>query len=253
MAWTYPADTTLVGDIGATLDRVLELATGASAPSADTVAARVAAVGRAREEHGWFDVEASYAEDLPMLPERFGKVLNTALPDDAIVSCDAGENRLFMMHLFQTRSANSYLQSSGVGGMGYAIPAALAAKLVDPARPAVAVCGDGGFGMSINGLMTALEEHIPIIVVIMNNNVLGWVYNGMGERRVNATLGEYDYAAISAAMGCGARRVSTADEFTDAIKAAREHAGPFVIDVVTALDEKHSYLNATSRLAGGRS
>jgi acetolactate synthase I/II/III large subunit len=250
-AWTYPADKTLVGDLAPTLSRMLELADGPNAPDPNVVAARQIHLAHARLQHGWFDVDASFSDDVPMLPERIVKLLNDALPSNAMVTCDAGENRLFMMHLFQTKSAGNYLQASGIGGMGYAIPAALAAKLVDPSRPVVAVCGDGGFGMSMNGLMTALEQDIPIIVVIMNNNVLGWVYNGQGDRKITAELGEYDYAAIAAAMGCGSKRVATPAEFVKAMNDALSADRPYVIDVVTALDEKHTYLEVTSTLAGG--
>jgi acetolactate synthase-1/2/3 large subunit len=248
-AWTFPADTALVGDLAATLSRLLALADEAGGPAPAVLDSRRAAVAQARAEHGWFDVDASFADDVPMLPERVVKLLNQTIPPGAMVTCDAGENRLFMMHLFQTKTAGSYLQSAGVGGMGYAIPAALAAKLVDPARPVIAVCGDGGFGMSMNGLMTALEQDIPIIVVIMNNSVLGWVHNGQGSRKITSELGNYDYAAIAAAIGCGARRANTPGEFVSALQEALASDRPYVIDVVTAVDEKHSFLQVTSPLA----
>jgi acetolactate synthase-1/2/3 large subunit len=251
-AWTYPVDHALVGDLAPTLSRLLELATESAQPTTEQLSARRAALQAAHDEHGWFDVEASTTDSSPLLPERVVKLLNQAMPENAVVACDAGENRLFMMHLFQTKSAGSYLQSSGIGGMGYAIPAAMAAKLVDPSRPAVAVCGDGGFGMSMNGLMTALEQNIPIVVVIMNNNVLGWVYNGQGARKITAELGHYDYAAIAEAMGCKARRVTTPEAFTEALTEAFAANHPYVIDVATALDEKHTYLQTTSPLSTQR-
>jgi acetolactate synthase I/II/III large subunit len=246
-SWTYPVDEALIGDLAPTLDRLLELTEDAAADDA-VLGARRQVVLDARTEHGWFDVDASLSDAVPLLPERIVKLLSDGLPENAIVACDAGENRLFMMHLFQTKRANSYLQSSGVGGMGYAIPAALAAKLVDPSRPAVAVCGDGGFGMSMNGLMTALEQEIPIIVVVMNNNVLGWVYNGLGKRRIAAELGEYDFAAVARAMGCGGARVNTPGELSAAIAEALAANRPYVIDVATALDEKHTFATTVSPL-----
>ncbi|MET7400374.1 thiamine pyrophosphate-binding protein [Dactylosporangium sp. NPDC005572] len=247
-SWTFPADQTLIGDVRATLDRLLALDIDAPNPTALEPRHRV--LHEARAMHGWFDVDASYSDDVPLLPERIVKLLNTTLPDDAMVTCDAGENRLFMMHLFQTKRAGNYLQSAGIGGMGYAIPAALAAKLVDRSRPVVAVCGDGGFGMSMNGLLTALEQDIPIVVVVLNNAALGWVYNGLGKRQITAELGHYDYAAISRAMGCGGTRVETSEQLTAALEEAlADHGRPWVIDVVTALDEKHSFLQVTSPLA----
>src|SRR5260370_20652330 len=104
-----------------------------------------------------------------MLRERAIKELQRTVPNDAMVCCDAGENRIFMSHYFQTKAPDTYLQPAGVGGMGYAIPAALAAKLAYPRRPAVAVCGDGGFAIGINGLMTSIEEDLPNTVVVVQN------------------------------------------------------------------------------------
>ncbi|MFC5745297.1 thiamine pyrophosphate-binding protein [Actinomadura rugatobispora] len=249
-AWTYPVDQSLVGDLAATLDRLAELDVD-TRPSAEVVAERVAAVESARREFGWFDDESSTDDREPMLPERVVKVLNEALPDDAMITCDAGENRLFMMRYFQCAGRGDYLQSAGVGGMGYAIPAALAAKLVDPSRPAVAVCGDGGFGMSLNGIMTALEQDIPIIVVVMNNNVLGWVYNGLGKRHITAELGEYDFGAVARAMGAEGARVSNSEQFAKAMEEALASNKPYVIDVEVALDKEHTYLKTVSPLMSG--
>ena len=128
------------------------------------------------------------------------------LPDDAIVTCDAGENRIMMTHFYQTKQAGGFLQAAGSGPMGFAIPAALAAKLVHPDRPVVAVCGDGGFAMTMNGLMTGIEQDIPIINVVFNNQALGWVLHGGGP--FAAEFADFDHAAIARAMGCNGVRVT---------------------------------------------
>ena len=115
----------------------------------------------AREQHGYFNAPAYFADDTPILPQRVIGELMRNLPDDAIVTCDAGENRILMTHFYQTKQAGGFLQAAGSGPMGFAIPAALAAKLVHPDRPVVAVCGDGGFAMTMNGLMTAHRAGHP--------------------------------------------------------------------------------------------
>src|ERR671917_2773081 len=102
-----------------------------------------------------------------------------------------------MLHHFQTSGSMEYLQPAAVGGMGYAIPAALAAKLVYPQRAAVAVCGDGGFGIAMNGLLTAVEEQIPIVTVVLNNSALGWVLHGQGERPIASEFAPFDHAAVA--------------------------------------------------------
>ena len=95
--------------------------------------------------------------------------------------------------------------------------AALAAKLVYPNRPAVAVCGDGGFGIALNGMMTARDENIPIVVVVFNNSMLGWVLHGQGARPIASKFADYDHAAIGRAMGCDGIRVERATDLPDAI------------------------------------
>jgi acetolactate synthase-1/2/3 large subunit len=209
--------------------------------------AGVKRVAEAHRTYASFDLAESTADESPVLPQRLIKELHRALPDDSIVTCDAGENRLFMMHHFQTKGAMEYLQPSAVGGMGYAIPAALAAKLVHPDRPAVAVCGDGGFGIAMNGLMTAFEERIPIVAVVFNNSALGWVRHGQGERPIASEFARYDHAAIARAIGCEGIHVERPDELPEALAFALAANSPAVVDVVTST--RPTFRDVTSPLA----
>src|SRR5690606_19922727 len=127
------------------------------------------------------------------------------------------------------------LQPAAGGGMGYAVPAAMGAKLARPGQTTVAVCGDGGFAMSIHALMTALQEALPVAVVVFNNGALGWVLHGMGDRAVAANFAEFDHAAIARSIGCEGVRVTGVDDLRDALKRAAEATVPFVIDVPTSL------------------
>jgi acetolactate synthase-1/2/3 large subunit len=152
-----------------------------------------------------------------------------------------------MQHYFRTRPGMEYLQPAAVGGMGYAIPAALAAKLVHPDRAVVAVCGDGGFGIAMNGMMTALEERIPIVTVVFNNSALGWVLHGQGERPIASQFAPFDHAAIARAMGCEGVRVERPADLQPALTSALAGGRPTVIDVVTSL--KETFRKVTSPLA----
>jgi len=162
-----------------------------------------------------------------------------------MITCDAGENRLFMVHYFQTKAAGTMLMP-GIGAMGYAVPAALAASLVFPDRQVIAVTGDGGFSMAINGLMTARDENIPIVVVILNNSALGWVKHGQGNRPIASSFAEMNFAEIAMAMGCNGIRVEKPDELADALKQALASDKPTVVDVVTSF--KQSFRDVTSPL-----
>src|SRR5690606_2142240 len=111
------------------------------------------------------------------------------------------------MQWFRTGQHGDYLQPAAGGGMGYAVPAALAAKLAHPNRVVVAVCGDGGFGMSLHGLMTAVQENLAIAVVVLNNRALGWVAHGLGRRAIASHFSDFDHAAIARAIGCDGVRI----------------------------------------------
>jgi acetolactate synthase-1/2/3 large subunit len=210
---------------------------------------RALAVQSARAEHGYFDEPEYAATQTPLRPERIVAEIMKAAAPTAMVTCDAGENRLFMTRFFQTRSAGSFLSPASTGGMGYAIPAAMACKLLHPDRPAIAVCGDGGFGMSMNGLLTAREEGIPIVVVVMNNNALGWVKHFQQGREIASEFPAMNCAPIAQAMGCAGFRAQTAAELSSALKEGLAAGRPAVVDVAAALDV--SYRDILSPLAAG--
>jgi acetolactate synthase-1/2/3 large subunit len=126
----------------------------------------------------------------------------------------------------------------------------MGAKLASPGRPVLAVCGDGGFAMSIHALMTAVQARIPITVVVFNNNALGWVLHGMGERAVAAGFDEFDHAAIARSVGCDGVRVTSTDDLRDALSSVADRTIPFVIDVPTSL--KTSFKDIVQSLAGDR-
>ncbi|MEN9807516.1 MAG: hypothetical protein RL756_2036 [Pseudomonadota bacterium] len=245
-AWTFPAEHVLIGDAGQALAQLRE---AVAAEGSVAVAGRLergsARVRALRTEHGYFDAPAYLADDVPILPQRVIGALRRVLPDDAIVTCDAGENRILMTHFYQNRSANGFLQAAGAGPMGFGIPAALAAKLVHPDRVVVAICGDGGFAMTMNGLMTAVEQNIPIINVVFNNSALGWVFHGGGP--FAAEFNDFDHAAIARSLQCHGIRVTEPDQLEDAIREAIACGRPTVIDVVTSLEV--SYRDVTSPLA----
>jgi len=240
-SWTFPAEHVLIGDAGATLDALRD-ALGADDARAKAGAARVAEV---RKTNGYFDTPAYVSDSAPIMPQRVIGELRKHLPDDAIVTCDAGENRILMTHFYQTRQAGGFLQAAGAGPMGFAIPAALGAKLVHPDRAVVAVCGDGGFAMTMNGLMSALEHKIPIVVVVFNNHALGWVLHGGGP--FAAEFNDFDHAAIARSMGCNGVRVTDPADLAGAIQNAVKSDLPTVIDVVTSLEV--SFRDVTSPLA----
>ncbi len=249
-SWTYPVDHALVGEAGYVsahlADAVVQARSGLP-PDASAAAERVS---EAEEAYGDFDSDDRFSDEMPMAPRRIIELLQVAVPEDGIVTCDAGENRLFMMHWYRAKAANSYLQPAAGGGMGYAVPAAMGARLAFPDRPVVAVCGDGGFAMSIHALMTAVQHGIGIVVVVLNNQALGWVLHGMGDRAVAAGFDDFDHAAVARAISCDGIRVDSPAALRAALELQTRRDVPLVIDVPTSL--KTSFKDIVQPISGGR-
>lgn len=108
-------------------------------------------------------------------PEIFIKRLSRAMKDDAIYVADVGQNQLWSCANCVIKENGRFLTSGGMGTMGYSVPAALGAKLGAPDRQVVAVCGDGGFQMTMMELATMKQYKVPVKIVVLRNNVLGLV------------------------------------------------------------------------------
>lgn len=173
---------------------------------------------------------------IDLLPPAIIATMQDCLPAETIYTCDAGENRIFMLHYLLNRAAGRFSQPAGAGPMGYAVPSALAQSLLNPGRPVVAFCGDGGFSMTMNGLLTAVEEQLPILCVVMNNSALGWSQHSRGPFATQ--FARIDYAAIARGMGCAgfsARTQHELGEAFDAALAALGHGQPAVVNVETSM------------------
>jgi len=200
---------------------------------------RAAHLAELKTLHRFFAEPEQRLEDVPLRPERVITELGRRLGERALVTMDAGANRLYMTHYFQSRGPGIVYQPSSIGGMGYALPAAMAAKLASPERDCVAVCGDGGFAMTMNALFTAAQYRIPVVTVILNNSVLGWVKDGQrrrGNRFIASELGRNDYARIAQAMGCVGIRVESVKDLVGELGRVNGAKEPVVLDVVTTED-----------------
>jgi len=108
-------------------------------------------------------------------PEIFIKRLSRAMRDDMVYVADVGQNQLWSCANCVIKENGRFLTSGGMGTMGYSVPAALGAKLAAPDRQVVAVCGDGGFQMTMMELATMKQYKVPVKIVVLRNNVLGLV------------------------------------------------------------------------------
>jgi acetolactate synthase-1/2/3 large subunit len=231
--WTFPVEVGLVGDAKAVLAQMVETARELEVgrPGAGTTLAAHKA------ELGFFEHPSIHSDKTPVFPQRLVKVLEEGLDPSAIITLDAGNNRIWMAHHFQSRYPGTIFSPGGIAGMGWAAPAALAAKLVHPERQCICVTGDGGFMMSLHVLSTAVQYDLPVVFVVQNNSQLGMVRHHQKTRNIASEFIETDYAKIAEAFGCRGIRVETPQDLPAALDAALNSRLPTVLDVVIDREE----------------
>jgi acetolactate synthase I/II/III large subunit len=156
-------------------------------------------------------------------------------PRDTVVAVDAGAHMLAVMPLWEVDEPRRLLISSGLATMGFALPAAIAAALCDPERLVVAFTGDGGLGMTLAEIETAVRLRLRIAVVVFNDGMLSLIkikQRPVGHGGPDAVdFGPVSYARAAEAMGAAAATAGTEAELAAALKAASGRDGPTVIDV----------------------
>ena len=163
--------------------------------------------------------------------------LREALPDDAIITTDAGNFAGWAARYFRFRKPGTFIGPTS-GAMGYAVPAAIAAALLHRDRPVVALAGDGGFAMTMAELETAVRARAKIIVLVFDNERYGAIRMHQERREdrepVGTDLGPVDFVLVAQGLGAQGAHVSTDGEFRPALADALAAEGPFVIQL--ALD-----------------
>ena len=214
--------------------------------------ARQARLAPARQE--WFSQLAAWQRshplsyhqdpDGPVKAQYFIERLHTITGGDAIITAGVGQHQMWASQFWGFERPGTWINSGGLGTMGFAIPAAVGAKAGQPGQLVYALDGDGCFQMTAQELITATTESIPIKVAVFNNGGYGMVkqwqtlfYRG----RISASdLGTQvpDYPRLAEAMGCVGLRVTHPDEVDIAIeKSLAIEDRPVVVEVVCDPDE----------------
>jgi acetolactate synthase-1/2/3 large subunit len=233
VGWTFPVTIGVTSDARLGLRAVIESIK--QKPTMIDVEERTGALGKLKEENDFFSSSHLLSDESPIAPERIVNELNAALGPEDLLVLDGGNNRMWCAKLFRSKKAGQVIAPGGAAGVGWGVPAALAAQLVLPHKRVVCVCGDGGMMMMLYSLEMARQYGLRLTYVVMNNACLGNVMDFQApDRRIATEYPEADFAAIGRAMGCHGVKVKRAKQLRPALEAAMESEGPTVIDIVTS-------------------
>jgi len=175
-------------------------------------------------------------------PKALLQELRKLLPEKAIVTTEVGQNQMWAALYFNALKPRTFISSGGLGTMGFGFPASIGAKVACPDRPVVDIAGDGSFRMTEQELGTSVTEDIPVIVIVLNNSVLGmvaqWQRMFFKGRYSAVKLGSVpDFVKLAEAYGAQGLRARSIPEFTKAVKTALKSDVTTVIDVPISMEE----------------
>ena len=236
------AEVPIVGDakrvIQALLDRLIAVRSGAEAPARD---AWLDQLGVWKESK---PLRYDQSEEGPIKTQHFIERLHAMTGGDAIVAAGVGQHQMWASQFWGFSRPGTWINSGGLGTMGFAVPAAIGAKTAKPDEMVFALDGDGCFQMTFQELITAATEDIPVKVVVFNNGGYGMVkqwQNLFYQGRISASdLGTSvpDYPKLAEAMGCVGLQVDQPAEIDAAIdKMLAVDDRPVVLEVVSDPDE----------------
>ena len=160
---------------------------------------------------------------------------------DAIVATDVGQHQMWEAQYFHHETPRSLVTSGGLGTMGFALPAAIGAKMACPDKEVWVIAGDGGFQMTAAELSTIVQEKIKINIAIINNGYLGMVRQWQEffyESNYESTpLVSPDFVKLADAHGIAGRAVTTRAEVADAVNEARSANGPFLLNFLVEKED----------------
>jgi acetolactate synthase-1/2/3 large subunit len=167
-------------------------------------------------------------------PLRVIETLRSVFPRDGIVACDVGSHKLVMGQFWRSYEPGTFFMSNGLSGMGFGLPAAVAAQLARPDKPVLAVVGDGGMLMMVHDLALIRKLGLPIVMVVLTDGSLSLI-RVSEERRGIAPYGvdfhPPDFASIAQAFGIASKRVADVADLKSCVEHALESRAPFLVDV----------------------
>ncbi len=194
-----------------------------------------------RTEEKEIDKQAKQASTVRLSPREVLEIVNEDKPSGTVIATDVGQHQMWTAQYVNFDRARRFVSSGGLGTMGFGLGAAIGAR-VATGDTTVLITGDGSFGMNLNELATAVTYNIPVVIVLMNNGVLGmvrqWQSLFFGERYSHTVLErKTDFVKLAEAFGAIGYRATTPEEFREAFGKALRANAPVVIDTIIDKDE----------------
>ena len=223
------ADHPLVGDAGHVLEQLSE-----AMPATPDCEEWIDQCDTWKDE---YELTYDTPEDEPLKPQYVVERFDDVTPDNTIVAAGVGQHQMWAWQYWTWTEPRTWVTSHGLGTMGYAVPAAIGAKLAAPEKEVVAFDGDGSFLMTMQELSVAVREDLDITYVVLNNEAVGMVrqwQDGFYEGRRMAS--EYpwipEFDMLAEAFGARGFRLEDPENVDEVIEKARSYDGPAVIDAV---------------------
>jgi pyruvate dehydrogenase (quinone) len=194
----------------------------------------------AKAREGLDELAKPSAPGRPIHPQYLTKLVNELAAADAIFTADVGTPTVWAARYLEMNGKRRLIGSFNHGSMANALPQAIGAQAAFPGRQVVSLSGDGGFSMLMGDFISLTQLGLPVKVIVYDNKVLGFVAMEMmaaGFLDTSTDLRNPDFAAMANAMGVKGFRVEQSADLEPALKEAFAHAGPALIDVLTAKQE----------------
>jgi acetolactate synthase-1/2/3 large subunit len=212
----------------------------------------------ARMEEWWQRIHAWQArhpltyepgENGEIKPQQVIETIYRVTGGDAILCSDVGQHQMWAAQYYHFPEPRRWINSGGLGTMGFGLPAAIGAQIGDPERTTVVISGDGSIQMNIQELATIRQENIPVKIVVLNNGFLGMVrqwqelfwqerYSSVDMKTFGGEDAFPDFVKLADAYGIRGIRLTESGSFEDDLRAAIEAEGPAFIEVRVTRDEK---------------
>lgn len=194
-----------------------------------------------REWQAAVPLACEYSQD-EIKPQQVIETLHEVTNGDAVIVTDVGQHQMWAAQFYPCKRSRQFLTSGGLGTMGFGLPAAMGAQIALPDSQVVAVVGDGGFQMTNQEIITAIQYNVPLKVLIMNNGYLGMVrqwqemFYDRAYSEVDLSISP-DFVKLAEAYGAKGLRASKPTELRDVLREGLEFNGVAIMDIVVSKEE----------------